>query len=237
MRKVAFVMILVLVLLPVAFAQEVDRSQPGDGLYFDVLPVTMQGYVLVPARPFIEWLGGTLQYQDGHLSAYQFRSDGPRIELWLGDTRALWSGDEYELDVAPVLIQNRFFVPLRFVAEAYGVRVDVEGRTLRLRFCQYWQKAEMAIPPAVASHERAVWSKVASWYEQADTRIGRENIGIRILADAVDTKSGVASVTLVAKWKGGRVTQAQFSLRLRRSGWKIFDRKSTAIDRVEQFPY
>ncbi len=237
MKKTVLVMALALVLLPAAFAQKVDRSQPGDGLFFDVLPVTIQGYVLVPARSFIEWLGGTVEYHSGHLTAYQFRSEGPRIELWIGDGTALWSGTEYQLDVAPVMIQDRVLVPLRFVAEAYGVRVDAEGHTLQLRFGEYWQKAQMVIPPPPGSYERAAWSKVASWYEQAGRRLGRENVGIRILANAIDAGNGVASLTVMAKWKDHSVTQDEFSLRLRRSGWQISSRKSTAIDQIGKFPY
>jgi len=48
----------------------------------------------------------------------------PRIILTIGSTTALAEGREVELDVAPRIENGRTLVPIRFVAEALGCRVE-----------------------------------------------------------------------------------------------------------------
>lgn len=52
----------------------------------------------------------------------------PRIVLTIGSTTAIVDGREVELDVPPQIVNGRTLVPLRFVAEALGCRVDWEPK-------------------------------------------------------------------------------------------------------------
>lgn len=52
----------------------------------------------------------------------------PRIVLEIGSTTALVDGREITLDVAPRIEQGRTLVPIRFIAEALGHRVDWEPK-------------------------------------------------------------------------------------------------------------
>lgn len=52
----------------------------------------------------------------------------PRIVLEIGSTTALVDGREVELDAAPRIENGRTLVPIRFVAEALGHRVDWEPK-------------------------------------------------------------------------------------------------------------
>lgn len=52
----------------------------------------------------------------------------PRIVLTIGSTTALVDGREVTLDVAPRIEQGRTLVPIRFIAEALGHRVDWEPK-------------------------------------------------------------------------------------------------------------
>ncbi len=229
MKKAAFMMTVLLVLGVVVCAQTIPKPGPGGGLYFDVLPRTMQGRVMVPLRAIFEWVGARVEYQAGQISAYDAGSQTPRVVLWIGQTQAQLSGQPYQLDVPPVVIEGRTFVPLRFVAESFGVWVDAKGRTVTLQMPQYNLKADMAIPPAEGSHESKIWGIIADWYGAEAGQPTPGVIGIRVVADQADPHAGVASVKVLAKWDDGSYTQDEFSLHLERTGWQIDGRSSAAI--------
>jgi len=153
-----------------AAAQEVPAPRPGGGLFFDVLPVTKSGRLLVPLRPLFEWVGARVEYDSGKITAYGAGSSIPLVELTIGRTRARLSGQPYQLDVAPEIINRRTFVPLRFVAESFGVWVDAEGHIVNLRVPQYELEAQMAIPPDPGSHEYKIWQVVGRWYNLPGTQ-------------------------------------------------------------------
>lgn len=50
------------------------------------------------------------------------------IELWIGKKKYKVNGQEKEMDVAPVIVNDRTMVPIRFVAEAFGKRVDWDDK-------------------------------------------------------------------------------------------------------------
>ncbi len=135
-------------------------------LLFDVQPVTLEGRTMVPLRPIIDWLGAELKYDEGHIQV--FRSEtaaAPSVELWLGSTHAKVGEAPYELDVAPQTIYGRCFVPLRFVAEAFGVWVEAEGRRMKLSLPQEGVEAVMAIPPHPQAHLGKIWRVLERWYD------------------------------------------------------------------------
>lgn len=137
----------------------------GGELVFDVQPVTLEGRTLVPLRPIFEWLGARVEYEDGHLRAYRSeRSEVPAVELWVGSTEARVGGARYELDVAPQLIGGRLFVPLRFVAESFGVWVEAQGRQMKLSLPQENIEAVMAIPPHPQSLLGKMWTVAGKYY-------------------------------------------------------------------------
>ncbi|HCU36759.1 MAG TPA: hypothetical protein DGT21_15315 [Armatimonadetes bacterium] len=72
------------------------------------------------------------------------------------------------MEVAPVAVAGRTFVPLRFVAEAFGVWVESQGRTVTLQKPQEKLHAVMAIPPAEGSHLAKIWLQIARFYDLAD---------------------------------------------------------------------
>ncbi len=134
-------------------------------LFFDTLPVTLEGRCLVPVRPIFEWLGAIVVYGDRHIEAFRSAdSMVPQVELWVDRTEARVSGAPYELDVAPQIRNGRTFVPLRFVAESFGVWVQPEGREITLSLPQESLKATMAIPPHPQSLLGKLWRLAEQYY-------------------------------------------------------------------------
>ncbi|MGD9496058.1 MAG: copper amine oxidase N-terminal domain-containing protein [Armatimonadota bacterium] len=138
----------------------------GGELLFDVQPVTLEGRTLVPLRPIFEWLGAKVTYEEGHIKAYRSEEAiAPQVELWLGSTQAKVGEAPYQLDVPPQLIFDRCFVPLRFVAEAFGVWVEAEGQQMKLSLPQENIEAVMAIPPHPQTHLGKIWRIIQRWYD------------------------------------------------------------------------
>jgi hypothetical protein len=134
-------------------------------LLFDVQPVTLDGRTLVPLRPIFEWLGASVTYEEGHIRAWRSEdAKVPQVELWIGSTQARIAEADYTLDVAPQLIDGRAFVPLRFVAESFGVWVDPQGSQMLLRLPQEEREAVMAIPPHPQALQGKIWRLIEKWY-------------------------------------------------------------------------
>lgn len=51
------------------------------------------------------------------------------VELWVNRTIVRKNGQELTIDAAPLLMKNRTYVPIRFVAEALDARVEWESKT------------------------------------------------------------------------------------------------------------
>ncbi len=90
------------------------------------------GRTLVPIRPVVEAIDGKIDWNNDERKV-TINKDNIRIELWIGKTTALVNGEEVKIDpekpVAPVIVSGRTFLPLRFVAENLGFKVDWDADT------------------------------------------------------------------------------------------------------------
>lgn len=180
----------------------------GGELVFDVQPVTLDGRTMVPLRPIFEWLGAKVEYDAGHLSA--FRSESalvPLVELWLGSTEAKVAGAAYKLDVPPQLISERLFVPLRFVAESFGVWVEARGRQMVLSLPQEGIEAVMAIPPHPQSLLGKMWVVAGKYYtliEATGSATPHWDLYSKARQQAIMADVGADTPTIVEAHWGGR---------------------------------
>jgi len=94
----------------------------GAPLTMEVAPVIRAGRVLVPMRAIFEALGGVVTWQDS-MSTIRVTRQQTALVLQIGNNTAWASGTPRRLDVAPVIINNRAMVPLRFVSEGLGAEV------------------------------------------------------------------------------------------------------------------
>jgi peptide/nickel transport system substrate-binding protein len=88
----------------------------------DVAPTIQNGRTLVPMRAIFEALGATVHWDDATRTIRAYRREDAII-LELGNRTAWVNGPPRQLDVAPVAVDGRTMVPLRFVAEALGAEV------------------------------------------------------------------------------------------------------------------
>ncbi|MFS0557234.1 stalk domain-containing protein [Brevibacillus sp. 179-C9.3 HS] len=78
---------------------------------------------MIPVRFVSEKLGASVDW-DGAKQTVIMNKDGKQISLKIGEKKAVVAGQEITFDAAATLQNNRTFVPLRFVSEAYGAKVD-----------------------------------------------------------------------------------------------------------------
>ena len=84
------------------------------------------GRAMVPLRVIAEAFGATVEYRyvsygDERVSII---FNMKRIDLRIGSKIAYIDGFPVTLDVAPVIINGRTFVPIRFIMETFGAKVD-----------------------------------------------------------------------------------------------------------------
>ena len=54
------------------------------------------------------------------------------LELWVDKQEALVNGKQVKLDVPPTVVKGRTLVPLRFIGEALGAKVDYEAKARKI---------------------------------------------------------------------------------------------------------
>ncbi|MHB8637089.1 MAG: copper amine oxidase N-terminal domain-containing protein [Fimbriimonadaceae bacterium] len=86
------------------------------------------GRFLVPLRGIFEKMGAHVRWDDDSQTVFANRND-TKVELTIGSNNATVNGDAVLMDVPAQLINGSTFVPLRFLSETLGARVDFDGPT------------------------------------------------------------------------------------------------------------
>lgn len=91
----------------------------------DAGPIIISGNTIVPLRFIGESLGSTVTWK-GAGGEIEVSLGSKKIFLWIGKNEAKINDQIQEISVAPQLISDRVFVPLRFIAETFKCRVNFE---------------------------------------------------------------------------------------------------------------
>ena len=95
-------------------------------LFPDQPPVNAGGRLLVPLRAIFEALGAKVIFDSGTIRATRGSTN---LELSLGSDQAIINGQRSTLDVPAQAVFGRTLVPLRFVGEAFGAKVNYDPVT------------------------------------------------------------------------------------------------------------
>jgi len=113
---------------PLAAQGPISVVLDGAPLLLDVPPIQIEGRILVPLRGIFERLGAKVLF-DAEAQTVTATRQAVTIILRLGSREARVGDRIVTLDVPPLALRGRTFVPLRFVSEALGARVDWDERT------------------------------------------------------------------------------------------------------------
>ncbi|CAG7659154.1 copper amine oxidase N-terminal domain-containing protein [Paenibacillus allorhizosphaerae] len=97
-------------------------------IYFEQLPVTVDGSTMVPFRKIAEALGATVTW-NGELQTITVVRSNKKINLTLNDKKVTVNNSEIIADVAPLTINGLTFVPLRLLSESLGAEVTYISET------------------------------------------------------------------------------------------------------------
>lgn len=134
---VLIAMIMCFGLLPAAASganDEIKVTYNGVSVHFDTLPIIQNGRTLVPLRAITEAMGIPIEWIDETKSVFYFNNEGIGHHLYINNPkvqigRGAGLPPEYvSIDAPPVIINNRTFVPLRFIAESFDVKVDWDAK-------------------------------------------------------------------------------------------------------------
>jgi len=97
-----------------------EEKAVDDG--YDTKPAIIDGRTLLPVRAVIENLGGNVSWNND-TKEINLTHNGNEIVLTIDSTQALLNGTAQSLDTAPVIINNRTMLPIRFIAESFGFNI------------------------------------------------------------------------------------------------------------------
>ena len=98
---------------------------------FDQKPIIENGRTLVPLRAIFEKIGATVEW-NGDTQTVTAIKDDVSISLTIDNTTAYKNGQTITLDVPAKIINGRTLVPVRFVADCFGVDVQWNGDIQRV---------------------------------------------------------------------------------------------------------
>ena len=93
------------------------------------VPVIRNDRTLLPVRAVFEAMGGTVGW-DGQNRIVTLTRDGETLYLQIGTGYAMDGAlNKYYLDSAPVIINDRTMLPIRFIVEYFDGTVEWDGST------------------------------------------------------------------------------------------------------------
>lgn len=111
------------------FADDDIKVQINDKVYdFDTKPMIINSRTMVSMRAIFEALGAKITWVDRTKTVVGVRNQ-KIVKLTIDSPKAYIDGAEVTLDSAPVIVDSRTYVPVRFVSEALGEKVDWDGDT------------------------------------------------------------------------------------------------------------
>lgn len=90
-----------------------------------------QDTTLVPIRPLLNAIGAQFSWNETAANL-TVEKDGKKLVFNPGDPNVMVDGKAQRLDVAPALVDGRLYVPIRFVVEAWGGKVEWDQRLYRV---------------------------------------------------------------------------------------------------------
>ncbi len=109
-------------------ASDIQVSINGELQHFSQPPVVISGSTLVPMRAIFEVLGASISWNSKEHSVTATK-DNTTIYIKIGDSQATVDGKQVDLSVPAQIVSGYTMVPLRFVSEALGAKVNWDGTT------------------------------------------------------------------------------------------------------------
>lgn len=129
-RIISLLLIAILALVPLSVSAESDVKVLLDGveIQFDQQPVIMNNRTMVPVRAIYEALGATVEWDNDTRTASGTKC-GVRVSFTIDEAYVKINFLSKEIDAPAKIVNGRTLVPVRALAEGFGVKVDWDGDT------------------------------------------------------------------------------------------------------------
>lgn len=119
-------------------AKDVTVMLDGEKMEFDVNPFIEDDRTLVPMRAIFEAVGAQITWEEGERTVIALQkkdSSFNSIAIQIDTEYAFVNSERKDLDVPARIVNNRTFVPLRFVMEELGAEVtwDSDSYTVNIK--------------------------------------------------------------------------------------------------------
>lgn len=123
-------------------ADDIDKTiqvyVDGNKLFSDIEPININNHILVPMDVAFKSLSATTEWDEQTATVTAIR--GGRIIKITADSSVAYVDDkEVFLDIPAQFIEGRFMIPIRFIAESFGAKVEwiEKSKILLVEFVQY----------------------------------------------------------------------------------------------------
>lgn len=106
-----------------AVADKITVKVNGRNLRTDVDPIEISGRVLVPMRAIFESFEAEVNWDEATATATATK-EGRVVQVTENSTVTKVDGQDVVIDVPATIIDGRFLVPVRFISESFGAKVD-----------------------------------------------------------------------------------------------------------------
>lgn len=121
-----------------------DRNIP-----MDMPPVQLEGTTLVPTREVFEPMGASVEWKPAEKKVYV--NHGDKLIILEVDKSVAWvEGKTKNLNMPPKIINGKLMLPLRFIGETLGYKVDWNQETSHIKINQIKTAPEVKPPVDVA---------------------------------------------------------------------------------------
>ncbi len=111
------------------FASDITVNINSEKVVFqDQQPIIKDNRTLIPLRGVMEKMGADVYYIDS-IQTVNIQKGTTNVTIKIGNPVITINNDNKELDVAPVIINDRLMVPIRPIAEAFGAEVVWDDTT------------------------------------------------------------------------------------------------------------
>lgn len=132
MKKIVALLLMFVMMLSVSSvslaSEQINVTINGIKQNYDVMPVIVNDRTLVPMRGIFEALGAKVGWVDYSKTVTGTRNN-KTVKLKIDDYLAYIDGEEFILDVPATIVNGRTMVPVRFISEMLGEKVEWDADT------------------------------------------------------------------------------------------------------------
>lgn len=182
-----------------AASSEIKVNLNGGVYETESAPYVKDGTVFLPVRDMGELLG-TVVFWNSTSKTVTMTYPGLTVKLDYNTKKATVNGKEVKLTASPQMIKGRIYVPMRFLSEATGAKVDWKSstRTVSLTHSQKYIQG-LGVNTSIWVNRETGDLYIAHPFEQVPVHTGKINADFKeyVSVNAVETSKGNMVVTLM----------------------------------------